>query len=93
MVLSETSFETRARRTTRLSIVHFRPWQTMTVYGSMIDDIEEPTFSDDIEALYAQEAETRADNKRRGIVIQHRSWPLSDAFRSEDDASHCRLLN
>lgn len=52
-------------------------------------DIEEPTFSDDLAALYEQEAETRADNKRRGIVIQHRSWPLADAFRSEDDRSNC----
>ncbi|THY65474.1 hypothetical protein D6C97_02403 [Aureobasidium pullulans] len=51
-------------------------------------DIEEPTFSDDLAALYEQEAETRADNKRRGIVIQHRSWPLADAFRSEDDRSN-----
>lgn len=48
-------------------------------------DTAEPRFSDDIEALYEQEAETRADNKRRGIVIQHRSWPLSDIFRSDDD--------
>jgi hypothetical protein len=51
--------------------------------------VEEPTFSDDIAALYEQEAETRADNKRRGIVIQHRSWRLADAFRSEDDHSTC----
>jgi hypothetical protein len=47
--------------------------------------VEEPTFSDDIAALYEQEAETRAENKRRGIVIQYRSWRLADAFRSEDD--------
>ena len=52
-------------------------------------DIEEPTFSDDLAALYEQEAETRADNKRRGIVIQHLSGPLADAFRSEDDRSNC----
>jgi hypothetical protein len=51
--------------------------------------VEEPTFSDDIAALYEQETETRADNKRRGIVIQHRSWRLADAFRSEDDHSTC----
>ncbi|KAK6004507.1 hypothetical protein QM012_008369 [Aureobasidium pullulans] len=50
-------------------------------------DLEEPTFSDDLAALYEQEAETRADNKRRGIVIQHRGWPLVDVFRSEDDRS------
>jgi hypothetical protein len=51
--------------------------------------VEEPTFPDDIAALYEQEVETRADNKRRGIVIQHRSWRFADAFRSEDDRSSC----
>jgi len=51
--------------------------------------VEEPTFSDDIAALHEQEAETRADNKRRGVVIQHRGWSLVDTFRSEDDYSTC----
>lgn len=54
--------------------------------------VEELTFSDDIAALYEQEAETRADNNRRGIVIQHRSWRLADAFRSEDDRSTCMSI-
>lgn len=32
-------------------------------------------------------AETIAEKNRRGIVIQHRSWKLSDVFRSEDDSN------
>ncbi|OJZ90364.1 hypothetical protein ASPFODRAFT_40695 [Aspergillus luchuensis CBS 106.47] len=39
------------------------------------------TFSDELEALNFQ----REDNTRKGIVIQHRSWNLSDVFRSDED--------
>lgn len=48
-------------------------------------DSFEPTFSDDIEALHAQETDTTTEKNRQGIVIQHRSWPLVEAFRSDDD--------
>lgn len=44
-----------------------------------------PSFSDDLEALHAQEVETVAEHKRHGIVIQHRRWPSKDVFRSEDE--------
>jgi len=45
----------------------------------------DPSFSDDLEALHAQQIDIAAKNNRQGIVIQHRSWPLTDAFRSDDD--------
>lgn len=41
--------------------------------------------SDDIEALYLQRLETAHENRRKGVVIQHRAWNLSDVFRSDDD--------
>lgn len=50
-------------------------------------DIFGPSFSDDLEALHCQEVENVAEHKRQGIVIQHRSWPSKDVFRSEDDRS------
>lgn len=51
------------------------------------ETVEDPTFSDDLEALYAQEIDTAAWKKQLGVVIQHRSWKVSDAFRSDDDKS------
>lgn len=45
------------------------------------------TFSDELEALHAQQLETAIDNKRKGIVIQHRGWRLEEAFRSDIDQS------
>ncbi|KAL1869245.1 Chromosome transmission fidelity protein 18 [Paecilomyces lecythidis] len=39
------------------------------------------TFDDDIEALHLQ----RQENLRKGNIIQHRAWNLSDVFRSDDD--------
>lgn len=51
-----------------------------------------PSFSDDLEALHAQEIETRFQNNSRGVVIQHRSWTLSDVFHSEPDPRKGRLI-
>ncbi|KAJ5100317.1 ATPase AAA-type core [Penicillium angulare] len=39
------------------------------------------SFSDDIEAIHLH----REEQTRNKVVIQHRSWNLSDVFRSEDD--------
>lgn len=39
------------------------------------------SFSDDLEALHLH----RLEQTRKGIVIQHRAWNLSDVFRSDDD--------
>ncbi|KAL1964411.1 hypothetical protein VTN77DRAFT_6969 [Rasamsonia byssochlamydoides] len=46
---------------------------------------ESESFADDIEAFYLQRQETADENRRKGIVIQHRAWNLSDVFRSDDD--------
>lgn len=48
-------------------------------------DLYEASFSDDLEALHAQEVDITSEKNRKGIVIQHRSWPLAEAFRSDDD--------
>ncbi|KAJ5785771.1 uncharacterized protein N7503_010983 [Penicillium pulvis] len=39
------------------------------------------SFSDDIEAIHQH----RVEQTRNKVVIQHRSWNLSDVFRSDDD--------
>lgn len=41
------------------------------------------SFSDEIEALHAQETEALIVKNRAGIVVQHRSWKVADVFRSE----------
>lgn len=43
------------------------------------------SFSDDLEALQHKHLKIAEENRRNGVVIQHRSWNLSDVFRSEDD--------
>ncbi|OKL62254.1 Chromosome transmission fidelity protein 18 [Talaromyces atroroseus] len=43
------------------------------------------SFADDIEALQQRRLEIAEENRRKGVVIQHRSWNLSDVFRSDDD--------
>jgi len=43
------------------------------------------TNSDDFEALYLIHEESIARKNKAGEVIQHRRWPLGDAFRSEAD--------
>jgi chromosome transmission fidelity protein 18 len=47
------------------------------------------SFADDIEALQQRRSEIAEDNRRKGVVIQHRSWNLSDVFRSDDDIQPC----
>ena len=47
------------------------------------------SFADDIEALQQRRLETAEENRRNGVVIQHRSWNLSDVFRSDDDIQPC----
>lgn len=39
------------------------------------------SFSDDIEVIHQH----RVEQTRNKVVIQHRSWNLSDVFRSDDD--------
>jgi chromosome transmission fidelity protein 18 len=43
------------------------------------------TNSDDFEALHLIREETIARKNKDGVVIQHRAWPLCEAFRSEAD--------
>jgi hypothetical protein len=43
------------------------------------------TNSDDFEALQLIREETIARKNKDGVVIQHRAWPLGEAFRSEAD--------
>lgn len=47
------------------------------------------SFSDDIEALQQRRLEIAEENRRNGVVIQSRSWKLSDVFRSDDDSQPC----
>lgn len=44
-----------------------------------------PSFTNDLEALHLQRLEIARENREKGIVIQHRSWKLSDVFQSDDD--------
>jgi chromosome transmission fidelity protein 18 len=50
------------------------------------------SFSDDIDALQQRRLEIAEENRRNGVVIQHRSWKLSDVFRSDDDSQPSMLL-
>lgn len=50
------------------------------------------SFSDDIEALQQQRLEIAEENRRNKVVIQHRSWNLSDVFRSDDDIQPCTCV-
>jgi chromosome transmission fidelity protein 18 len=53
---------------------------------SVLDiEADAASFSDDIEALRLQRLETAQENRRKGIVVQHRTWNLSEIFRSDDD--------
>jgi hypothetical protein len=47
--------------------------------------IPSSTNSDDFEALHLLHKETIARKTKEGVVIQHRAWPLEEAFRSEGD--------
>jgi len=49
-------------------------------------------FSDDLEALQQRRLEIAEENRRNGIVIQSRSWKLSDVFRSDDDSQPCTFV-
>ncbi|KAF3402462.1 Chromosome transmission fidelity protein 18 [Talaromyces pinophilus] len=44
------------------------------------------SFSDDLEALQQRRLEIAEENRRNGVVIQSRSWKLSEVFRSDDDS-------
>jgi hypothetical protein len=47
--------------------------------------IPSTTYSDDIEALHLIQEESLARKNKAREVIQHRAWPLGEAFRSEAD--------
>lgn len=40
--------------------------------------------SDDWEAIRLQQAEATAAKNKERIVIQHRAWPVGEAFRSDE---------
>jgi len=42
------------------------------------------SHSDDLEALNAQQLEIARELTRKGVVIQHRTWKLSEVFRSDE---------
>jgi chromosome transmission fidelity protein 18 len=50
------------------------------------------TNSDDFEALHIVHEETIARKNKEGVVIQHRAWPLREAFRSEADYPTGKLV-
>ena len=43
--------------------------------------------SDELEALHAQQSQRSRELTRKGAVIQHRSWNLSEVFRSDESFS------
>lgn len=70
------------------------PTLALTSDPALFDDWEEQpnpkilpssTNSDDFEALHIIHEETIAHKNEAGEVIQHRRWPLGEAFRSEAD--------
>jgi len=48
-------------------------------------DYYNQTDIDDLEAIHLIRDETILKNKKEGKVIQHRAWPVPEAFRSESD--------
>ena len=59
---------------------------TSILISSLEGKQHQTSFSDDIEALYGLEAETTRTKTAAGIVVQHRSWKVSDVFHSEPGA-------
>lgn len=55
-------------------------------------ELDHTSFSDDIEALQQQRLEIAEENRRNGVVIQSRSWKLSDVFRSDDNSQPCEFI-
>src|SRR5262249_5740925 len=45
------------------------------------------SHSDELEALHAQQSQTSRELTRKGTVIQHRAWNLSEVFRSDENFS------
>jgi chromosome transmission fidelity protein 18 len=43
------------------------------------------SYSEDLAAIEQQTEELRAENNRRGVVIQHRAYTLRETFLSDDD--------
>lgn len=43
------------------------------------------SFADDLEALEERRLEIAEQNRRNRVVIQSRTWKLSEVFRSDDD--------
>lgn len=43
------------------------------------------SYSDDIDALQQCITENTAKKTKEGVVIQHRAWKLTEAFRSEGE--------
>ena len=46
-------------------------------------EINTTSFSDDLEALQAEEVESKRIKTQEGIVVQHRSWSTQEVFRNE----------
>lgn len=49
------------------------------------DAYKAANLSADLQELNDHNADTRAQKTEDGIVIQHRAWKLSNAFRSDED--------
>lgn len=43
------------------------------------------SHSSELEAFNLQQLETIREKTKKGIVIQHRAWNLSEIFRSDED--------
>lgn len=56
--------------------------QTAIEYDSQLFESTD-TFSDELDALQALEDETRRTKVKDRVVVQHRTWQISDVFRSE----------
>jgi chromosome transmission fidelity protein 18 len=56
------------------------------LHSEFLDDAYETTnLSADLLELNHHIADVREQKTREGIVIQHRAWKVSGAFRSEED--------
>ena len=48
--------------------------------------INSDTLSDELEAFYQVQEETKLEKSKQGTVIQQRAWGVEDVFRSDSDS-------
>lgn len=63
----------------------FDPALLCSEYELLQDAPPSLSYSDDIDALQQCITEDTARKTKEGVVIQHRAWKLTEAFRSEGE--------